>query len=490
MASTSWLYWDASEGKKTPLTLSIILGYLFLAIGFVAEALSVEGVIAGNGMVEQAISISANWLRIAGYIFLILGTTLDPLTSRPSGFAWIWSTGGVFGLPVLAGLASLSYLRRSSVGLERHLQKPALGLFVMAISEYLLLGKLFTSTGLVWLWFLIKPFGSVWLFQILVAFLGFSILGSWVFYYLLKRFETQLTLILSIFVVSIYMITTIFFSGILLLRIRQRAEASLLQGVSSMDLLINNHREELLSDAKWLSSSADIVSGLELVNKKEINTLLVDYLTSKQVSSVVVTDNGGKVVARGEDTSKLGDSLSEDRFVKKALGKQSESDLVVTESGVMSSLDISVASPVIKDGEVIGVVRISDSLDKAFVTSMAKSLDTKPSIYVGNILSASAVGEGTLKEESEIIKKGVIAEGKSVVIEKDLFDRGYLVAFAPIKNTLGQTIGMKSVAEPITKMMAEVGQAIYATFVLAVVLMILSQIPSYLIARFITKQVR
>ncbi|HLE49512.1 MAG TPA: cache domain-containing protein [Patescibacteria group bacterium] len=493
MASTAWLYLDAAGEKKSPLTLSIMAGFFLLALGFTAEALSVEGATVGGGQLESIIVMSATWFRFVGYLLIILGTTLDPLTMRPSDSKAGFLGGGVFGLPILAGLAGLSYLRRSSVGLERHLRRPAIGLFLIALSEQLLLSKLFTSTGLVWLWLLIKPFGSIWLVQIGVAFLGFGVLGSWVFSYLLKRFETQLTLILSVFVVSIYMVTTIFFSGILLLRIRQRAEASLLQGVATVDLVINKHREELLSDAKWLAGASDIMAGLEVVNKKEVNQLLVEYLIGKQVSSIVVTDDGGKVVARGEDTAKLGDSISEDRFVKKALEGETESDLEAVDSGLVKSMNIVVAAPIVRDGEILGVVRISDSLDKAFVSSVGKALETSPSVYVGNLLSASSLGSetgSTLKEESEVIKNEVLGDGRSRVIEKDLFDRGYLVAFAPIKNSLGQTVGMKSVAEPITKMMAEVGRAIYATFVLAVVLMILSQIPSYLIARYITKQIR
>src|SRR5262245_53567540 len=151
-----WLIFDAWTVRRELKELLKWAGFLSLSVGFLLDAANVRYL--------------ADILRLLGYLGVVWGQLIDPLQARPvydtapepappspsppapaqpkratkvrvsktskrhEGLAIFGGLSGLL-LPVAAGAVSWLYLRRTTVGLERHLRPVAIGFAGLSLFE-------------------------------------------------------------------------------------------------------------------------------------------------------------------------------------------------------------------------------------------------------------------------------------------------------------------------------------------------------------------
>lgn len=466
--SVAWLYFDAYLELKNKRDLWKIIGFCLLGVSFMARGLDLRSIV-----IFQSIDI---WLKVAGYLLLIIGLIIDPLQKKPKLAAiFIISIPSLFFMPpVLAAIVAMLYLRRASVGLERHLYPPAISFILVSIYELLFSLNNFRETTNLNIFNLLAPFGLVWKLEIGILLFAIIFMARWVFKYLLKQFQSQLFMVMMGLVLSIYLIVTVSFTGLLLNNLKTQILHELDSQSKVLDFALNSKKSELLSDAKLISKS-----NIDDVESKDFNI---------QHDLFVIFNKDGVVTYRAEDTERKGDSISGDELVKRVLDGKESSNVVVKDGVVAPSVMLVSGSPILKDNKIDGGVLIGDLIDDAYIEGFSKLTGLKAAVYGGDILSAG----GTIgtKESSQMVKEKVLIKGESYSVENRWLNRSFLSVYTPLKNVEGNPVGMIFVGRPQLEVLNLASKTIESIFLGTIILLFISMIPAKIIANSITKQIK
>lgn len=467
--SVAWLYFDAYSELKNRRDVWKIIGFCLLGLSFMSRGLELRAIV-----LFQTLDI---WLRVLGYLMLIVGLVVDPLQKKPKLSAFILvSIPSLFFLsPVLAAIVAMLYLRRASVGLERHLYPPAISFILVSVYELLFSLNTFRGSTNLNIFNLLAPYGTVWYIDLSILFLATIFLSKWVFKYLLKQFQSQLFMVMMSLVLSIYLIVTVSFTGLLLNNLKTQILHELDSQSKVLDFALNSKKSELLSDAKLIAKS----------NIKDIETN--DF--NIQHDLFVIFDKDGVVTYRAEDSERKGDSISGDDLVKRVLLNGKENSNIVIKDGVVAPfVTIVSGSPIFKDNKIDGGVLIGDLIDDAYLEGFSKLTGLKAAVYGGDILSAG----GTIgtKESNPVVKEKVLIKGETYSVENRWLNRSFLSVYSPLKNVEGNPVGMIFVGRPQLEVLNLASKTLESIFLGTIILLLVSMIPAKIIANSITKQIK
>ena len=498
--SIFWLYFDAWTERKTFKEGLKIMGFLMLSLSFLAHAILIESPsltssILGGGINEKIAMI----LRNIGYLFLIIGLVADPLIPKPKLNAIAITNGAIPYLlsPVLAVTAAWLYLRRATLGLENHTKQVSAAFFLFALYELLSIPSLFVTNLNVDIFRLVAPFGPIWIAAHVVLLLGSGILIKWAFSYLLKRINTQLFIIFTTTTLSIFLLTTISFTFLLLKNLSDETLTRLSTDVSVLSFALDTKKSEAQASASILAQNTEIINAISTKDRKILAPAVEDLLISRKVSSVVIVDENGQVLARGEERDRVGDSLSNNSLVKRALIGENVSSLTTQESVLAPLVLVRAAVPIKSGDKVIGAAIVAMSLDNNFLDGIKKITGLEMGIYGNDILSATTISDlrgvtrpiGT-KEVNEAVKNNVLIKGDDYSGIVSLLNTSYFAVYHPLKDVDNEVVGMLLAGRPSSSIFAAAGKSIELTFLITVVLMILSILPSYFVAKYIFNQLR
>jgi hypothetical protein len=463
--AVAWLYFDAWKETKINREILKIIGFIILGSSFL-----IRGVEMREIEILQNIDI---YTRIIGYLVLIIALVVDPLQPKPKNRAIVFfSTVSLFFLsPILASVVAILYLRRASIGLERHLYPPAISFFAFSIYELVFSLKNFRETDNLNIFNLLAPYGTVWLIMILLLTSAILFIGRWVFRYLLKQFQSQLFMVLMSLVLCIYLIVTVGFTGLLLNNLKSQILQELSSQSKVLEFAFNAKKAETLATAKLLSKSD--------TSELEGSDLSTNY-------NFLVFDENGVVTFRNEDNERKGDSISGDKLVKRVLSGKNDSNIVVSDGVVAPTITIVSGSPIINGEKVIGGVLVEEVIDDLYLEGFSKTTNLKAAVYGGNILSAG--GQIGILENNETIKDKVLTKGETYALENKWLNRRFLSVYAPLKDVEGNTIGMYFVGRPQAEVLEIASKTLEMVFLGTIILLLLSMVPAKLIANNITKQ--
>jgi len=218
-------------------------------------------------------------------------------------------------------------------------------------------------------------------------------------------------------------------------------------------------------------------------------------LLTKKQSFLVITSATGQVLARGEDRERIGDSLSNDPLIKMALANQSGTSIVTKDGALAPQIYVAAAIPITQKGTVLGTVMIGTVLDNAFVDGVKNATGLEASLYANNALSATTLlspdGKARvvgIKEEDKNIKNSVIIKGQAFVGGVNLLNIPYFAAYLPLKDISNLSVGILAVAKPQISVLQAAGHSIELTFIVAVILLIISVFPVYFVSKYISDQ--
>lgn len=432
-----WLHLDAWTMRKTKRQTIKLVGFLGLSFSYLLHAL----VLGQSGLVQSlfpadSLAIAGMVLRLGGYTAVMIGIIIDPLQKRPDtkpeSTAVALAAGmkgltllslGIILRPILCLSVALLYLRQATIGLERHLKPVSYTFFVLMLSEIVGMSELFAGSSSASILQFVRPFGPLWMVEHGLLLIALLILTRWVFRYLLERIQSQLFMLFSTMVLSIYLITAVSFTVVLLGNVQGEAEQHIATDVRVLEYAMNSKIEEVRSNAELVAQNPHLQQALVTGDKKQLAQISTTSLLAKKQSLLVVLSGSGVVVMRGEDTDKVGDSLSDDRLVKQVLQHSTTVASFITKEGILApEVSVRAVAPILFDHKLIGAVMVGNSIDTAFVDGVKKVTGLDASIYAGSVRSATTFasldGKTRLvgvKEDSPVVKKTVLQQGKAYI---------------------------------------------------------------------------
>ncbi len=519
-----WLYFDGWRVRRNRDEWPLLVGYILLAVSFIIHATSVEDILLRQSVLEQISPLLPLLLfggsRVGALVLIMFGLLLDPLPQHPghatgtwwqkpivtsktqafllsSGLSLSLIAGIKIALPVLAGIIAWLYWRRATTGLERHLKPIARGFFVFALSELVGLAELWREGVSVEVASWTAPFGPLWILEHGLLMLAITLLGWWVWQYLLKRFFSQLFIIFTAFIVGTFLLMTLVFTGMLLHNMRQSALHQLGTDTRVLKLALTSKQDELLSDVTSFAQRADIAHAVVEEEREDLQAASEAFLLTTAESSLVVVTSEGEVMARGEDRTAVAGSLSEDALVKTALAGEAVVSAVSAPGVVAPAIVVQAAAPIRQGSTVVGAAVLSAVLDNAFVDGIKDATGLEAAIYSGATLSATTLvaADGTSRwvgmvEDNSTVLQTVLGENTEYTGSITLLHAPYFAAYLPLHDREGVVIGMLFAGQPQLLLWQTVGRSIELIYVLVSLLGMASLIPAFLVARYIAFQVR
>lgn len=496
-----WLYFDAWQAKPTLKEGLKIVGFFLLGLSFLIAVLKIESSIfqVGDTQGNDLLLSFAFIVRLLGYFCVLVSLIIDPVPQSKMKTVLVgvspvvWVLSSLF--PLLATAVALLYLYRATAGKEDHLKPVAYGFMFMAIFELVSFRFLFSQTINIGLFELLKPYGSVWIVQNVCLFIATIFLGRWVWYYLLKRFQTQLFAIYTISVMVIFIVTTASFTGLLLSNVQQETITALHNNVSLLGHVIESKKSESLSMAQFIAQNQEVKEAIRVGSKTKIIES-VQAITSAQVPQMLlITNEKGQAIVKDQDREGSQDFFSDDPLVKRALAGKSSTSLSSKEGAISPQVLAQGAVPVFDGGKLIGVVIVGHQLDEYFVDGVKKTTEYELSVYGNRAIAATSLMSESgrsrplgLQITNEEVMHHVLEQHQVYTDGVAVLNVPYFASFAPLIDIDGRPIGMLSLMQPQLSVLQTAGKSIELTFLMSISLLLLSMIPAYVISKYLANQ--
>lgn len=539
-----WLIFDAWSVERSRKEVFKWLGFLFLAIGFVADAATAEAVTT----LASTLGYVAEGLRLAGYASIILGQLLDPLLIRPNVAddpevqqlhrapstapatptlsesakpkskpqpkirvkvktkktnRSLFSASLVapaLGFLLTAGAATVAvlYWRRATTGLERHLKPVAWGFGFLALAELLHAGGLLATSRNPIVSQIADTYGPLWWLSLITLAIGALILGRWVWYYLTKRLVSELFMILLAQALALFLIATTGFTFMLMRNVRTASLTDLTTASNMLQYSITSRSAETTAQARAAAANIAAVDAVSARNRDALATALADTYKQETFSSLIVTDSTGVVLLRAQDPSRFGDSISSDPLVRRAIVGQTAANVTVTPGVVAPTVSLVATSPM-RDaaGHIIGTVTVARDINSAFVDNIRTSTGLDSTVYGGDTRATTTLTiPGTadraigITESTTAVTDTVLKRNRTFSGTITMQNRTYLTAVAPLRDVNNQPVGMLQVAHPTDALYATANASLELTFFAAIALILLAIYPILRLSHFIERQLR
>src|SRR5258708_5250520 len=244
-----------------------------------------------------------------------------------------------------------------------------------------------------------------------------------------------------------------------------------------------------------LAQRPGLIQALVSKSYKDLADLAENYLVSKKESLLVIVDENGQVLARGEDRERVGDSIGSDSLIKQALQGEAKQSVVKSDGVLAPQISIRSAAPVKLKDKTIGAVMVGSVIDNAFVDGLKKATSLETSVYGADKLSATTLvaagGKSRfigLKVADVKVRDQVLGKGQPLLTSVQILNIPYFAAYLPLKDMNNQVVGMLFVGKPQIGVLQSAARSIELTFIIAALLLLFFTIPSYLISKYISYQ--
>ncbi len=515
--ATFWLYLDAWTGAHNFKDLLKWCGFGLLAVGFLVAATQVEQMFLGKTVFAQMGTIGLV-LRGLAYALLAVGLALDPLQPVPDGAKELADelpeaagkppkkqataiTAVFLGisrmlLPLLSGVVTFLYWRRATTGLERHLRPVAWAFVWFTAFELVDVAAVGRGTTDPRLYDLVAPFGPLWILAHGLLAVAAAILGMWVWQYLTKRLQTQLFMVLTTACIMIFLVTTVSFTFLLMSRVQEQTFSSLDTTANVLNTSIAGLQAETIAAAEVVSQNSDVVNAVVAHDHKKLAQLMSSVLTTKKLSSLVITTESSQVLLRAEDPATWGDSISSDTQVARAAVGKSTHGLIAVDGALSPRLIMKATSPIRNAaGVIVGTATTGFTIDNAYVDGLKQSTGLSAAIYSGDVRVATTLlaSDGNsrsvgVKEANKAVTDKVLGKNKTWSGLTTTNGQSYLAVYAPLRDADNVAVGMLFIGQPQVLLLQAAGRSIELTFLIAVGLLVLSIVPVHLISKSLASQ--
>lgn len=494
--------WQIDKLKKTPLIRSV--GFFLLSISFGLHATSIDA---------SLLITALQFLKVFGLILILISLVKEPILHPPYAKA---SEGqkppkkgklAIFfplSLPalslsliplssVLMLLIAIWYFRRLTEGLDKQLKGASIAFFLLSLGEFLRISSAWSVTSNVFWSKILSDYSFIWNLQHLFEAGGIVILALWVFGYIRFRLQIQLFVVTFASTLLIFLVTTFFFTFILLKNLEEDALSHLKTDVNVLQYALDRLQLETLSHARAIAQDSDFKQAFTREDSEGLYTITSNFMLLQNTNFLNVASSSGEVLIRAEDRERKGDNIAYDPVVKSALAGLPLATIVSKEGITSPEVLVKAAIPIKKtnSSSVAGIVSTGFVIDSAFVDGVKDITGLDAAVFGGNKRAATTFvapdGKsryvGTLETNKNILKK-VLEKGEVYIGASNVLNQPYYTAYAPLKTFGGKPIGMLYVGKPQSTLYKTAQKSIDLTFLGSVILMILSIIPAYFLARY------
>jgi len=264
--------------------------------------------------------------------------------------------------------------------------------------------------------------------------------------------------------------------------------ANLKINLQTFEYAIDRLEEQTLATSSVIASNEAIKNALAAGDNQALSLLVQEQMVSSGVDFLAVVDANGRVLARGESPETVLDVLAANPVVAAALTGRQETNITTREWISAPQVLIEVGAPINNSGAVYtGYI-----IDNAFVDGVKLATGLDVTIFAGDVKSATTLTASDevsrlvgVKEANEAIKNKVLGKGEFFLGLAKIFHREYLSAYGPLKDSSESIIGMLSVGYPSVLLFEAAQKSLNTTFLVTVILAVLSFIPAYFLAKFI-----
>ena len=264
-----------------------------------------------------------------------------------------------------------------------------------------------------------------------------------------------------------------------------QAQTKIIGDLGAAHEIYKSMEEKLQIAAFSIASSRDVSD--EIATSSNENTLkFIQSLKSQYpfISTIVITDSSGKVVARSNDPSRKGVSLASDPFVASALrgngivgtaiipeeelylyklDTQARLDILPTDNAMptdrkveTSGMMIKVSSPIYSGGKIVGSVVVGHLINRDFTivddTKNAVKVETA-TIFMNDLRISTNVkkldGNRAIGTRVSIpVYNTVLKDGKTYFGRAFVVNGWYITAYEPIYDINKKVIGILYVGTP------------------------------------------
>ncbi len=384
--------------------------------------------------------------------------------------------------------ASLLALRRANVGLERHMYPLTRILFVF--SGHSLIETLKTAgyqTNIPFIHSLSQPFGPIWVVEKIILLIATLMLIKWVSYYLLKQFQSQIFIALTSSSVLIFLTVTISFTSLLLKNIQTDRYSQLKSEMDLMRYVLENKSAELAAYTKLSASSPSTIPLVESKNRQELIPIAESIATSKGVSSVMFLDKDQKVLVRAENPNQFGDSPLSNSFTARLKSGKSVVSPVLDQISDTSVISIQSAEPIQTTSGIVGFLVIKFPLDFIYLDSVSQTTGLNLTLFT----SGKSVATTILSPDSKIpiINQDLPKAPIPWSGEYEFGERYYLTHIEELVDLDNNPLAHLATSIPNSSILETASRSLQTSYLACIILLVVSIVPSFLIARHITKQI-
>lgn len=497
--SLGLLYFDSSNvQKKNKNLIKRSLGFFLLAISSVGFSVFFN---------TDQYKILFELIRIFGLLIIWLSLMTEPILSPPINnknlLLFIPLNFGLFyfsSLPISAILflaISITYFRKAEEGYEKQLKPASIGFLILSIAEFIGISFFWKNTSNVYFSKILSDYNLVWSVQQIIILLGLVILARWAWGYIRFRLQIQLFITTVTMTLIIFIITTAFFTSVLLKNIEDNVLSQLTTDARVLQYSIEKLQEKILSDVQTISQDEKIINAFIDNDKNKLYELTSEYLISKNASSLFTIDKEGNVIMSAEDKDKTGNNILTDPIVKNSIEGRRSSTITIGYGNLIPSVEILAASPIKNSSDqVIGAISTGIVIDNAFVDGLKKTTGLDISVYSGEQRSATTFIAsdglsrflGTKETNSKVINT-VLKNNEIFTGAINVLNQPYYAVYAPLKSFGDKPIGMLFIGKLQTTLFESANKSLELTFLGSLILMILSIIPAFYISKYINKQI-
>jgi hypothetical protein len=492
--ATGWLHhgsWKLEKKGKSFLVRSF--GFFFLSIVAIGQAASVD---------FPPIIFSFQIIKILGLITILVSLIIEPILRPPkkeaTAISLLLVSQSLIPLSaVLYLIVALTYLRKSTEGLEKQIRPMFFAFLLLSASEFVNISTLAQNSQVLFWSNLLTEFGPAWIMAHVLELIAVLIMGVWTWGYIRFRARAQLFIIFITSSLLIFTLTTFSFTFLLLKNIESDALAHLKTDVKVLKYAVDGLKSEALADAKVVSENSTVKKAISEGDSEKLYKATLEFMLSQNTSFLDIATASGKVLMRSSDKEKIGDSLSEDPIVKSAIDGNPLSAIAVREQVIAPVVQVRASAPIYSDGALMGIVVTGFDIDSAFVDGVKSATGLDTSVYAGNTRAAttfvSTDGKTRFigsKETNDNVLAAVLENGETFIAPLQVLNQPFYTAYAPLKSTDDSVVGMLFVGKLQTEIFATAQRSIQLTFAGSVILMVLSTIPAFFVARYIKENLK
>lgn len=226
---------------------------------------------------------------------------------------------------------------------------------------------------------------------------------------------------------------------------------NIISSKSVVDNYVSGLKEGFLHSGKLIASNNSVIDAVESNDQGSLRSIIVQAMKDTGAHFITVSDRKGVVVARAH-SEKTGDSVMNQINVAKALAGEAN---VGIEPGTVVKFSLRAGCPIVRDGNVVGVVTIGISLsDFDFVDKIKSFTGLETTVFeMDTRLTTTIVRDGKrvvgTKMDNPKVIDTVLAKGEEFFSTNVILGNSFQSAYWPIKDPNGKISGMYFVGKPL-----------------------------------------